>query len=92
MIALDREKVDPYYIKAFLESEKGIAQLKKLSVGTTMPNIGVAQLNTLVIPMRPLEEQKEIALQYRTALERIKALRMELEDEESALKTLFPTE
>ena len=92
VIALDREKVDPYYIKAFLESEKGIAQLKKLSVGTTMPNIGVAQLNTLVIPMRPLEEQKEIALQYRTALERIKALRMELEDEESALKTLFPTE
>ena len=92
VIALDRQKADPYYIKAFLESEKGIAQLKKLSVGTTMPNIGVAQLNTLVIPMRPLEEQKEIALQYRTALERIKALRMELEDEESALKTLFPTE
>lgn len=92
VIALDRQKADPYYIKSFLESEKGIAQLKKLSVGTTMPNIGVAQLNTLVIPMRPLEEQKEIALQYRTALERIKALRMELEDEESALKTLFPTE
>lgn len=41
IIEIDEEKADPYFVKAFLESEKGAALLKSITVGATIPNIGV---------------------------------------------------
>ena len=71
------ERVDPYYIKAYLESEKGIAALKKITVGTTIPSLGVEQLKKLIIPLPPVEEQhriKEIADEYRVCVTELKLL------------------
>ncbi len=70
-------RIDPYYIKAFLESEKGIAALKKITVGTTIPSLGVEQLKKLIIPLPPVEEQykiKEIADEYRVCVTELKLL------------------
>ena len=91
IIELDTEKVDLYYIKAFLESEQGIAQLKRISVGTTIPNIGVAQLNEILIPMIPLEEQKKVSLRYQAVLDEIEYLKRKIEKAKDALKTIFNT-
>ena len=41
IIELDEEKANPYYIKAFFESEQGIAALKSITVGATIQSIGV---------------------------------------------------
>ena len=71
------QKIDPYYIKAYLESEKGIAALKKITVGTTIPSLGVEQLKKLIIPMPPEEDQhkiKEIADEYRACVTELKLL------------------
>ena len=75
IIRLDTNKVNPYYIKAFLESEKGIAALKEIAVGTAVLNIGVAQLNTLSIPLIPLAEQEEFVKDYVKKLNRIAKLK-----------------
>lgn len=89
VIELDTEKVDPYYVKAFLESDQGIAQLKRITVGATIPNIGVAQLNTILVPLIPLEEQKKIALRYQSVLDEISLLRRKIERAENSLRTIF---
>ena len=90
IIRLDTNKVNPYYIKAFLESEKGIAALKEIAVGTAVLNIGVAQLNTLSIPLIPLAEQEEFVKDYVKKLNRIAKLRREIADIEDELKASFP--
>ena len=78
VIDLDENKVDPYYLKAFFESEKGIAGLKSITVGATIPNIGVEKLRKLQIPLPPLEEQRKIALDYQAAIDEVKILRQRL--------------
>lgn len=92
VIELDTEKVDPYYVKAFLESDQGIVQLKRITVGATIPNIGVNQLNTIQIPLLPIEEQQKMALRYQAVLDEIELLRRKIERAENSLKTIFSTE
>lgn len=91
VIELDTEKVDPYYVKAFLESDQGTAQLKRITVGATIPNIGINQLNTILIPLIPIEEQHKIALRYQAVLDEIELLRRKIERAENSLKTILST-
>ena len=91
VIVLDTEKVDPYYVKAFLESDQGIVQLKRITVGATIPNIGVNQLNTIQIPLIPIEEQHKMALRYQAVLDEIELMRRKIERAENSLKTIFST-
>ena len=89
IIKLDEEKADPYYVKAFLESEQGIAQLKRISVGSSMPNIGVAQLNKILIPLISIEEQRKISLKYQATLDEIEILRRKIERAKDSLKNIY---
>ena len=43
------------------------------------PNIGVEQLTKLVIPIPPIEKQKEIADKYKTVKDEITMLQLKLE-------------
>ena len=75
VMTVDETRADPYYLKAYLESEKGAAALKRITVGTTIPNLGVEQLKRLLIPLPMLEEQKKIADEYRACVTELKILR-----------------
>lgn len=79
IIEIDESKADPYFIKAFLESEKGAALLKSITVGATIPNIGVEALKKLLIPGVPLEEQHEIAIRYLAKVDEINLYRRKLQ-------------
>lgn len=92
IIELDEEKVNPYYVKAFFESEKGIAALKSITVGTVMPNIGVDALKNLEIPIPLLDEQNRIANKYLAKLDEIKLLQMSLEKAQAELSSTFDKE
>lgn len=89
VIQLDTDKVNPYYVKAYLSSNEGIAALKSIVVGATIPNIGVAQLNTLPIPMLEKEKQDEIVAQYLAKMDEINLLKRKIEKAEDALKEIF---
>lgn len=79
VIELDETKVNPYYLAAFFSGEQGIAALKSITVGATIPNIGVEQLKKLIIPLPPLERQKEIAKEYQSIKDEILMLQLKID-------------
>lgn len=81
ILTVTDRRIDPFYLKAYLESERGIAALKKITVGTTIPSLGVEQLKRLIIPLPPLEEQhkiKEIADEYRSCVAEYRLLQRKM--------------
>ena len=92
IIELDQEKVDPFYLKAFLESEQGIAVLKSITVGATIPNIGVDKLRKVELPIPPLDVQKRIAEQYQAILDEIAIYKIKMEKAMNRLKHVFDEE
>ncbi len=50
----------PEYLKAILISPEYLYQINSLSYGVKMPRANAAQLNSLLIPIPPLDEQKRI--------------------------------
>lgn len=92
IIELDEEKVIPYYIKAFFESERGIAALRRITVGTVMSNIGIESLKNLKIPVPSMEEQERIVNKYLAKLDEIMLLKMSLEKAKSELTSIFDKE
>ena len=92
VIEVDEEKVNPYYLKAFFESELGIASLKSIVVGATIPNIGLSSLTKLMIPMVSKEDQDKIANQYLAVMDEIELLKRKVAKAENTLKTIFSFE
>lgn len=92
VIELDETQVNPYYVKSFFESEKGIASLKSIAVGAAIPNISVEALKKLRIPLISLEEQDEIGEKYLTIIDEIKILNLRLDKAKSSLKHLLDME
>ncbi len=89
IIELDQEKANPLYVKSFFESEQGIAALKSITVGSTMPNIGIEKLKSIDIPLPSLEEQNRIAEQYQMILDEISMLKLRLNRALSRLQHVF---
>lgn len=79
IIELDEEKANPYYLAAFFGSEQGTAALKSITVGATIPNIGVDQLKKLIIPLPGIDRQNEIADRYQAVKDEITLLQLKLE-------------
>lgn len=92
VIELDESRVNPYFVKAFFESEQGISALKSITVGATIPNIGVDKLKRVDIPLPPMEEQERIAQKYQATLDEIAILKLRLEKAMSRLYHIFDEE
>lgn len=92
VIRLDEEKVNPYYLKAFFDSEIGIRSLKSVTVGATIPSIGAKALKQLTIPLPSLEEQNRIADKYQAIMDEIKITELRLEKAKNRLKHIFDEE
>lgn len=78
MIDVDSEKADPYFLQAFLQSEAGVASLKKLGGASASNPIALADLRKLIVPVPPLESQRAVAELYRKTSVACSALRAEL--------------
>ena len=51
VIELDEDKINPYFLKAYLESENGKAALSRVAVGATLLNLPVEGLKKVIIPL-----------------------------------------
>ena len=60
---------DPYFLKAFFESEDGERTLDQISVGTAMQNIGARSLAVVKVPKETPEAQERFGLEYKKLLE-----------------------
>lgn len=92
IIELDEKKANPYYVKAFFESEKGHAVLKSITSGAVMPNIGVDKLKKVKIPLPSIEEQERIAQRYQAVQDEILVIRLRLEKAVNKLHHIFDEE
>ena len=89
LIELDEQKINPYYMAAYFGSEKGIAALKSITVGATIPNIGVEQLKNLIIPVPSLEKQQEIADKYLKLKDEVIMLQYKIEKAKNNMMHIF---
>ena len=92
IIELDTERANPYYIKAFFESEVGTSALKNIAVGSQIPNISSESLRRLTVPLPPIEEQNEFAQKYMAKIDEVKILQARLQKAMSSLKTMYEEE
>ena len=89
VIRINKEKADPYYIKAFLESHKGQTLLTRASVGSTMPMISINSLREMPIALLPFEQQKEIGSKYLAKMDEIAVLKIKLAETSNQLKNII---
>ena len=89
VIELDETKVNPYFVKAYLESENGSIALSRVTVGAAMPNIPVDGLKKIMIPCPELEEQNKIAEKYLAKMDEVKILKYKLAKATAELRSIY---
>lgn len=89
IIELDEEKINPLYLKAFFESEDGVASLRRITVGSSMPNISANSLKHAMIPVPSMEEQLRIAERYAAKEDEIRVLRLKLQKAQNDIRSIF---
>lgn len=85
----DKTKVDPWFLKAFFESNDGERSLSLISVGTAIRSISRKALEELSIPCPPLEKQRAMAAEYRDKMREIRELEKKLVSLRSELSTVY---
>lgn len=85
VISVDRERTDPYFIKACLDNEYAQSYLQKFSVGSSVVTLNYKNLENLPVPDLPLARQREVSEASRTAAKRIAELREKLSAAKTAL-------
>lgn len=56
----DTERVLPLYLRLFLESDLGAAQLEALTTGTSIPSLPVSAFDEVLVPLPPIAEQRRV--------------------------------
>ena len=89
VIELDESKVDPYYLKAYLESAEGQSRFRNVAAGTVVLSIGIKDLKNMMIPLPPLEEQRRIAARYKDAMDEVLRLKIQLQEATDRMNRVF---
>ena len=75
MISVDKEQVDPYFVKACLDNEYAQRYLQNCSVGSAVAMLSYKDLESLPIPGLPMARQKEIGSRCRANVMEVVELR-----------------
>lgn len=78
ILRADTSKINPIYLKAYLESEQGIAGLSALLTGVAMQVISLERLKKMLVPVPDMEEQNEIAEKYLSIVDELKILNLKI--------------
>ena len=92
VIELDKERINPYFLEAYLESENGKVSLSRVAVGATLLNLPVEGLKKITIPLPDLKSQKIIADKYYAKINEIKELKCRLEKATAELEHIYTEE
>lgn len=88
VIRVDQNKLNPLYLKTFLDSEKGNISLNNIKSGVTIPSINVGELQKMIVPCPPMEEQRKIVDKIEVKLEIIQSTAKRLEELKKQLKNM----
>lgn len=73
-IRVNEVKLNPYYLKAFLDSEQGKSVIKSIQTGTSIITLNSNALKSMKIPLLDMQAQVSIAEEYRKNLNLIEEL------------------
>lgn len=86
------DKLNPTYLKMFLDSDLGQSALKSIQKGTVIVTVTASGLSTIEVPMIDINKQQEKAERYNEKLSTLAAYKQEIERIENSLKNLFEEE
>ena len=89
IVEIDNAKIKPFYLKAYLDSQQGQAQLRSILVGTAKLNLPVEALKGLMIPIFSMAEQKRISEKYIRKQQEVIRLQEQLDKAERELTEFF---
>ena len=70
-IRVNPKKINPYYLKAFIDSEKGDMAIKSIQTGTSIITINANSLKDMKISLLSMSEQEIIGSEYKKNLDLI---------------------
>ena len=88
VIRADQNRLNPLYLKTFLDSEKGNISLNNIKSGVTIPSINVGELQKMIVPCPSMEEQRKITDKIELKLEIIESTAKRLEELKKELKNI----
>lgn len=74
-IKVKDERINKYYLLAFINSNYFYNECKNNAVGTAVSIINISKVKEIEIPLIPLEEQGIIASKYKNTIEKIKMMK-----------------
>ena len=86
ILRADTSKINPIYLKAYIESEQGIAGLSALLTGVAMQVISLERLKKMLVPVPDMEEQNEIAEKYLSIVDELKILNLKIMNAKDRLR------
>jgi type I restriction enzyme M protein len=89
VIRLKEKKADRFYIKAFLESDKGQGILARAAVGSVMPMLTINALKDMSISLPPLPKQLKVSCRYKAKMNEIVLLKRNLAQAMASLGQIF---
>ena len=78
-VRVNKEKINPLFLKIFLDSKKGEIILNKAKIGNVIPLLSLKTLLKMNISCPPMEEQKKIIEEYQKKEEEVKKVQEKLE-------------
>ena len=88
----DLTKINPIYLKVFLDSDPGRSALKMIQKGSAIVSIGSNDLAEVMIPLIDKSKQDLIANKFNNKVTNLIAFKKEIEQIEKSIKSLFNEE
>lgn len=83
------DRINSTYLKMFLDSEMGQAQMSKIQKGVTITTMSPKDFNEMVIACPPLNEQNDLAAKYEQQLSIYNGLKQQLKTMEIELQSMY---
>ena len=89
ILEIDKSKIVPEYLEAYLQSDKGIAEINRLSKGSSFSMINVSDLKKINIPIFDKDKQKKISHEYSILKQELIKLSNEIDEKTRKKHKLF---
>ncbi len=86
---LKKDKINPWYLKAFLESEAGKSLIASIAIGAVIKSISIRSLEDMQIPLPAMEKQNRIASAFKSRFDRLRELKKEIETVSRDMAEIF---
>lgn len=92
VLRLDTNKVNPYYLKTFLDSKIGRKLLYSIETGSSLISVSKKTLTNAEIPLLDLEDQEEIGNKFLAYQDELKYYQKKEKDIKDKLNTIYEDE